>query len=75
MDLQLNTYNWLNQFFMKTTGNTSDASSNLWTNIQICEKMLSSLGSKDSHNISFFDKNASPLSPALFIELLQWETL
>ena len=40
-------------------GNTSEALSNLWSSIQIYEKMLSSLGSKDSHNISFFDKNAS----------------
>ena len=41
-------------------GNTSQALSDLWSSIQIYEKMLTSLGSKDSHNISFFDKNASP---------------
>ena len=41
-------------------GNTSEALSNLWSSIQIYEKMLTSLGSKDSHNISFFDKHASP---------------
>ena len=41
-------------------GNTSQALSHLWSSIQIYEKMLTSLGSKDSHNISFFDKNASP---------------
>ncbi|CAH3024005.1 unnamed protein product [Porites evermanni] len=40
--------------------NTSQALSDLWSSIQIYEKMLTSLGSKDSHNISFFDKNASP---------------
>ncbi|CAH3176856.1 unnamed protein product [Porites lobata] len=39
--------------------NTSQALSDLWSSIQIYEKMLTSLGSKDSHNISFFDKNAS----------------
>ena len=40
--------------------NISQALSDLWSSIQIYEKMLTSLGSKDSHNISFFDKNASP---------------
>ncbi|CAH3186506.1 unnamed protein product, partial [Porites lobata] len=41
-------------------GNISEALSSLSTSIQLCEKMLISLGSKDSHNISFFDKNVSP---------------
>ena len=41
-------------------GNTSLALSNLWSSIQIYEKMLTSLGSNDSHNISFFDENAFP---------------
>ena len=41
-------------------GNISETLSNLWSSIQIYEKMLSSLGSKDSHRISFFDKHASP---------------
>ncbi|CAH3172688.1 unnamed protein product, partial [Porites evermanni] len=40
--------------------NISQALSDLWSSIQIYEKMLTSLGSKDSHNISFLDKNASP---------------
>ncbi|CAH3163816.1 unnamed protein product [Porites lobata] len=44
----------------KITGNISEALSNLRTSIQICEKMLLSLGSKDCHNISFFDEHASP---------------
>ena len=60
IDLQLEAYECLNWFSVEPKGNTSDASLNLWANIQICEKMLSSLGSKDSRNISFFDEHASP---------------
>ncbi|CAH3187091.1 unnamed protein product, partial [Porites evermanni] len=58
--LQFETSLVLNECSFKITGNISEALSNLWTSIQICEKMLISLGSKDRHNISFFDKNASP---------------
>ena len=58
--LQFETSLVLNECSFKITGNISEALSNLWTSIQICEKMLSSLGSKDCRNISFCDEHASP---------------
>ena len=60
IDLQFKTSLGLNDCSFKITGNKSEALSNLWTSIQICEKMLNSLGSKDCRNISFFDEHASP---------------
>ena len=60
VDLQFQTFLSLHKCSLKITGNTSEALSNLRTSIQICEKMLLSLGSKDRRKILFFDEHASP---------------
>ena len=57
--MQFRTFLFLHKCSLKITGNTSEALSNLRTSIQICEKMLLSLGSKDRRKILFFDEHAS----------------
>ena len=60
IEMQFRTFLFLHKCSLKITGNTSEALSNLRTSIQICEKMLLSLGSKDRRKILFFDEHASP---------------
>ncbi|XP_073238630.1 uncharacterized protein [Porites lutea] len=60
IDLQYHAFIFLHFCVLSLKGNASEALSNLFASIQICEKMLSCLGNKDRRKISFFDNHAYP---------------
>ena len=60
MELQYHAFIFLHFCVLSLKGNASEALSNLFGSIQICEKTLSCLGNKDRRKISFFDNHAYP---------------